>query len=142
MKKVWVKNAEHVESEKRFETLHKVIFAEGNELEVSDGYHTFDELYDHRITLFIALAARIRMQSLGTDAAEGHSRVWRSMLHSDGTMFEGEFIMGIGKEKGEQITYHIPVDRWEETGFAETLVNAPEWDGHTPADVLTRLKGV
>jgi hypothetical protein len=48
--------------------------------------------------------------------------------------------MGIGKEKGKQISYHLPLSRWDETYFAETLDKAPEWDGHTSADVLERLK--
>ena len=36
----------------------------------------------------------------------------------------------------KQITYHLPLSKWEETGFAETLEKAPEFDGHTPDDVL------
>lgn len=102
----------------------------------SDGYHTFKELYDHRITLFIALARFKRNEWVEAR----NSNVWRSKLHSDGTTFDGWFILGIGKDKGEQITYHLPLNRWEETEFAETLDKAPEWDGHTSSDVLERLK--
>jgi len=110
---------------------------------ISDGYHTFDELYEHRITLFIALCQKIQnfvyfgdtRNNLGND-----KRVWRSKLHQDGTMFDGWFIMGINKAKGEQITYHLPVEKWEDTEFADTLDNAPEFDGHTPEDVLNRLE--
>ena len=46
----------------------------------------------------------------------------------------------LNKEKGKQITYHIPLDRWDECEFAETLDKAPEFDGHTSQDVLERLK--
>lgn len=104
-----------------------------------DGYHTFDELYDHRITLFIALC---RAYAEWIDA-EGLSTIphsWRSKLHSDGTNFDGWFILGLKEDKGEQITYHLPLLRWDETCFAETLDRAPEFDGHTPDDVLERLK--
>lgn len=94
-----------------------------------DSYHTFDELYDHRIALFIALCGE--MERLP---------VWRSKLHSDGSSFTGWFILGINKEAGKQITYHLPIRVWEATDFAETLDTAPEWDGHTPTDVLARLK--
>lgn len=45
-------------------------------------------------------------------------------------------------EAGTQITYHLPIDRWEECSFAETLDKAPKWDGHTSADVITRLKNL
>ena len=69
-----------------------------------------------------------------------NSGVWRSKLHADGTMYDDMFIMGIGKEPGSMVTYHLDMDRWEETNFAETLDKAPEWDGHTSADVLERLK--
>ena len=48
--------------------------------------------------------------------------------------------MGIFKEKGKQITYHLPEKYWEEVSdFASVLEKAPEFDGHTPEDVLERL---
>lgn len=105
-------------------------------MSVSDGYHTLDELYDHRITLYIALAKRIR--KTGDDIY-----VWRSKHHSDGELCFGtgtQFVLGLHVENGEQIIYHIPVERWDETDFANTLEIAPEFDGHTSADVLQRLK--
>ena len=68
--------------------------------------------------------------------------VWRSKNHSDGEpAFGGTwFVLGINKEKGKQITYHLPMSKWDETDFAETLEKAPEFDGHTSQDVLERLK--
>lgn len=112
---------------------------EDDDIEVSDGFHTMEELYDHRIELFIALCKQndIIDGECGVDAS---GRSWRSKLHSDGSSFEGWFILGIGRKKGEQITYHLPIDKWEDTNFAETLDFAPEWDGHTSADVLERLR--
>ena len=109
----------------------------GDDMDASDGYHTFDELYEHRITLFIALARKITHMVTGLSSA-----VWRSKLHSDGSEYEGWFILGIGKSKGDQITYHLPIEKWDETNFAETLGMAPSWDGHTPVDVLERLKSL
>lgn len=106
-----------------------------------DGYHTFDELYDHRITLFIALCKQIHHDP---QYQRGHE-VWRSKHHSDGELCFGtgtQFVMGIFKEKGKQITYHVPIERWDETDFAPTLDLAPEWDGHSSDDVLTRLKSM
>lgn len=95
--------------------------------EVSDGFHTFNELYEHRIALFIALAV-----SHGDIA-------WRSMKHEDGTMFEGWFIAGMHLPTGD-ISYHLPDKDWDKlTGYVETLPKAPTWDGHTPADVVKRL---
>jgi hypothetical protein len=140
MKKVEITNYSHAEARSDKEIFgflkipveHKLIRAEGENLEVSDGYHTFDELYDHRITLYIALCKKISLDS-------GYGYVWRSKTHADGSSFEGWFILGIGTEKGKQITYHIPLSRWEEcSGIA--VEPAPEFDGHTSQDVLERIK--
>jgi hypothetical protein len=98
----------------------------------SDGYHTFDELYEHRHTLFIALCRELA-------ASRPINPVWRSRLHADGTMFPDWFIMGVHDEQGRQITYHLPASLWADTNCAETLDRAPEFDGHTSTDVLQRL---
>ena len=137
MKKFLITNAEKIE---RRAVPEKIVFeamAEGGEeMQVSDGYHTMDELYDHRIALYVALCKQICNQPYG----EGRYGVWRSKLHSDGSSFEGWFVLGIGKEAGRQITYHLPTHLWGDTYFAETLLKAPDFDGHNPNDVLNRLK--
>lgn len=121
-------------------TLVKLV--DGNR--VSDGYHTFGELYDHRVTLYIALCNKIVEEEATLDGIQGSGigahGVWRTEKHSDGTSYEGWFVLGINKEAGKQITYHLPINVWDQCGFAETLEQAPEFDGHTPADVLERLK--
>lgn len=102
--------------------------------ETSDGYHTFDELYDHRVTLFIALCAALASRL-------AHGAIWRSKLHSDGSAFDGWFVMGLGVAAGEQVTYHLPLARWSETDdIAVNRDRAPEFDGHTSVDVLVRLR--
>ena len=104
---------------------------------VSDGYHNFFELYEHRITLFITLAKFSYTNWLRNDET---LPAWRTKSHSDGSVWEGWFILGLGTEPGEQITYHLPMSKWDECSFAATFEKAPEWDGHTSADVLERLK--
>ena len=84
---------------------------------ISDGYHTFNELYDHRITLFIALCSFVATY-------DDIRQVWRSKLHSDGTSLDGWFVMGINKALGNQITYHLPLERWTETDFVPDLERA------------------
>lgn len=112
--------------------------------DISDGYHTFGELYEFRAVLNIALFAQIAHQQheIWLSRKEGTwcNPVWRSKLHNDGTMFDGMFIFGLFKGPGKQITFHYHLDKWDYCGFGETLDKAPEWDGHTPADVLERLK--
>lgn len=93
--------------------------------QVSDGYHTFDELYEHRATLFAAVCRAYP------------AKAWKSLLHDDGTMFDGGyFIVGIETPEG-QFTYHYTMKYWDMFAVKE-LDKAPEWDGHTATDV-TRL---
>jgi len=123
--------------------LSKVLEIEVDDLsQVSDGYHTIAELYEHRIALFIALCKLITDHELWKMIAEGNTKftVWRSKYHSDGSpAYDGWFVLGIGKKDGKIITYHIPNRYWEECSFAEEVPKA-FFDGHTSADVLERLK--
>lgn len=89
---------------------------------VSDGYHTFEELYYHRMILFNIIC------SYNKDKA------WKSKLHDDGTMFEDYFIVGIDTPDG-QFTYHYHIDNWDIFKLKE-LEKAPKWDGHIPDDIL------
>ena len=110
---------------------------------ISDGYHTFNELYLHRHILYIGLCKAIQKPKYYGDERNrlGDEKiVWRSKKHSDGTMHDGWFIMGINKDKGNQISYHLPLSLWEQTDFADTLKKAPKFDGHTSSDILNRLQ--
>ncbi|HTB30807.1 MAG TPA: hypothetical protein VK808_02205 [Bacteroidia bacterium] len=113
---------------------HKV-----NTNEISDGYHTFHQLYEHRIVNYLTLA-----KLLATNPAfiESKYRVWKSQLHSDGSSFEGWFALGICEGEGDQITYHLPMSYWDKCWFAEALDMAPKWDGHSSQDVLDRLLAI
>lgn len=108
--------------------------------DISDGYHTFGELYEHRFALYIALCLQFSRLERNLPKVPGENFVWRSKFHSDGSMYDGWFILGLGKDAGWQISYHLPLSKWEETDFAEELDKAPEFDGHTSAEVLNRLK--
>jgi len=113
---------------------------------ISDGYHTFNELYEHRIVLFVALC-RLMVRdwqrlpsSTDFDKPWNKCPVWRSLAHSDGSVWDGWFILGIHQIDGFQITYHLPMSKWDECEFGLTLDCAPKYDGHTSNDVLERLK--
>ena len=94
--------------------------------EVSDGYHSYGELYDHRTVLFALVTAMTSR------------RTWRSRQHEDGSMFEGMFIVGWEAEDGE-VTYHVEDRYWHVFGHCQTLERAPHFDGYTAADILKRL---
>lgn len=140
MEKILIKNI--LKTGEKFSEKHESLLAVEvpSYADVSDGYHTIEELYDHRVTLYIALCS-IVFHSGWLDADEKILPVWRSKLHHDGTSYDGWFMLAIGNEEGKQITYHIPLSRWSETDFAETFDKAPvKFDGHTSDDVLKRLK--
>jgi len=92
---------------------------------ISDGYHTFNELYYHRMMLFSVICNTYS------------SLAWKSKLHADGTMFDDYFIVGILTPKG-QYTYHYELKYWDLFDVDE-LEKAPEWDGHQPKDVIRLL---
>lgn len=142
MKKYTITIAKEVEQSKMSKKLGAKITAIGEDsMQVSDGYHTMDELYAHRVSLFVCIARSIQAANKFARMS-GHAGIpiWKSWVNSDGAQYEGWFIMGIFLEAGKQITYHLPASRWEECSFADFKHQAPEWDGHTSADVLERLK--
>lgn len=91
---------------------------------ISDKWHTFDELYYHRMILFLMVSKLNPEKS------------WKSKQHHDGTMFEDSFICGINTPQG-QYTYHYHLEYWDLFDVKE-LEYALEYDGHKPSDI-TRL---
>ena len=96
--------------------------------EVSDGYHTFNQLYHQRAVLFATIVNQNKDKS------------WKSFKHSDGNYCfdsNGEwFIVGIDTPQGNY-TYHYAKEYWDMFD-CEELECGKEWDGHTEEDV-TRL---
>jgi hypothetical protein len=103
----------------------------GNSGKLSDGYHTVDELYNHRHALFIALTKSAQVLGLST---------WLAYRHYDGTYFQGYFLVCIILGNGDQVSYHLPEKMLK---FCSHLPNhdiAPvPFDGHTNEDVVERL---
>ena len=93
---------------------------------LSDGYHTFNELYHHRAVLFSVIC------NMFPDKA------WKSKLHDTGDMFDGMFIVGIETPKG-QATYHYDINPYWELFKVKELDRAPKWDGHTPQEAINRI---
>lgn len=98
----------------------------GGMKDVSDGYHTFGELYHHRAVLFSVVCSANK------------DRAWKSKSHHDGTMYEDMFIVGIDTPQG-QATYHYDVNPYWEMFDVPALDFAPEWDGHTSDMAIQRI---
>lgn len=90
--------------------------------DISDKWHTFDELYFHRMVLFSIILNQNKNIS------------WKARKHHDGSMFDNtSFICGIETPEG-QYTYHYDMEFWEHFKVKE-LEYAPQYDGHKPNDI-------
>ena len=95
--------------------------------ELSDGYHTFNELYHHRAVLFSVICNSMP------------DKAWKSKLHDTGDMFDGMFIVGIETPEG-QATYHYDIEPYWDMFKVKELEKAPKWDDHTPDDAINRIE--
>lgn len=81
--------------------------------DTSAGYHTFNELYHHRAVLFSVIVKAFPDQA------------WKSRHHSDGSMFDGMFIVGIDTPDGPA-TYHYDLDSYWDMFRCKEVERAPE----------------
>lgn len=101
----------------------------------SDGYHSFNELYDFRKVYNAAL--------FNEWSRSGLYDVHKSIKHNDNELcFGGGWFIVVAVLPTGQISNHYPIKDWD-------LFNIPEFDkakypfdGHTPNDVLLRLKSL
>ena len=93
---------------------------------MSDGYHTFADLYEQRLILSAALA-------------KNNPNAWKSKRHEDGSVpfGGGWFIMGFDTDEG-CYTYHYELKYWDLFQCEEVDKGRP-WDGHTSKDVRRLL---
>ena len=111
--------------QKRIETICSI--ANINNIEdLSDGYHTFKQLYYQRMMLFAAIVK------------QNKDKAWKSLRHEDGELCFGGgwFIVGVETPEGSY-TYHYE-DIYYSLFDCEELPKGKHWDGHTEKDV-TRL---
>ena len=94
--------------------------------DLSDGFHTFRQLYYQRMMLF------------ATIVKQNKDKAWKSLRHEDGELCFGGgwFIVGIDTPEGSY-TYHYE-NKYFYLFDCEILDYGKHWDGHTEKDV-TRL---
>lgn len=90
--------------------------------EVSDGHHTFEELYQHRYLLFLALLHS--NQELDSFKVSNHHK---------------GYDLVVTHLYGLQVSYHLPVSLGH---YYSHLKEGSHyvWDGHKPTDVIERLE--
>ena len=100
--------------------------------EVSDGYHTFNELYEYRMLYNAALFNEF--------AKQGLYDVHKSRKHSDGEYPFGDsnWFIVIAELPTGQISNHYEMKDWDKFQIPEKPL-ANKWDEHSPRDVAERL---
>lgn len=96
---------------------------------VSDGYHTFDELYEYRL---LYNAAFFNMLPKDT--------VHKSKRHHTGEeCFGGGWFIVMAQLPTGQVSNHYEMKDWDLFDVPEKEI-ADEWDGHTPAVAARRVR--
>lgn len=114
-------------------------------IEVSDGHHTMDELYEHRHVLFLAL---VKYFDNYVTPLACNIKCWKSRMHDDGSSYEGWFLLGMTVTKPNfiagadpevfDISYHLPDRLWHMAKVIERE-KAPPYTGYTSKDVIERI---
>ena len=95
---------------------------------MSDGYHTFNELYDYRKAYNAAFFNEIAKKY----------KVLKSKRHSDGEeCFGGGWFIVMAELPTGQVSNHYELKDWN-LFKCKVQEKADVWDGHTPAQALER----
>ncbi len=99
----------------------------------SDGYHTFNELYEFRKAYNVAL--------FNEWASGGKCSVHKSWRHHDGELcFGGGWFIVVAVLPQGQISNHYEAKDWNLFAIPEVERALFEFDGHTGNDVIERLE--
>lgn len=98
---------------------------------VSDGYHTFNELYRYRMLYNAGFFNELYSKGI---------KVVKSIRHSDGQLcFGGGWFIVVAILPTGQISNHYELEYFN-FFHCEEAERAPEWDGHTPDVAADRLE--
>ena len=99
----------------------------------SDGHHTFNELFDFRMSYNAAL--------FNEWAAQGKHSVHKSYRHHTGELcFGGGYFVVVAVLPDGQISNHYKNEYWDLFDIPQAGQALVEFDNHTGAEVLSRLK--
>jgi hypothetical protein len=130
-----------------------------NDNNISDGWHTFDQLYEIRKAYNVALFNEWNTENQHqAEARELHNsnafsedryefvpkyNVHKSRKHFDGEeCFGGGWFIVVAVLPTGQISNHYKMEDWDLFKIPETEKALFEFDGHTTEDVINRLKSL
>lgn len=103
--------------------------------ELSDGYHTYNELYEFRKMYNAAL--------FNEWAMSGKYNVHKSTKHNDGgDCFGGGWFIVVAMLPKGQITNHYKIEDWDLFKIPVHDKALFEYDGHNGNDVIERIMGL
>lgn len=109
---------------------NSVLVAQGDDMSVDDGFHSMDELYEHRLALNAGFFNAL--------AKEGKIHVVKSRVHSDGEpCFGGDYFIVVAELPSGQVSYHYLNKEWDMFKCSEAIPRP--YDGHTAQDVVSRI---
>jgi len=118
---------------------------------VSDGYHTFGELYEFRKVYNAALFNEWAYNAMNPKPSTSGRNylslprpkydVHKSWRHADGKLcFGGGWFIVVAMLPSGQITNHYKAEDWDLFKIPEKKKAMFEYDGHTAQDVLKRME--
>jgi len=108
---------------------------EFEENELSDGWHTFNDLYEFRRLYNTAL--------FNEWALTKKYDVHKSIRHNNGELcFGGGWFVVVAKLPAGQITNHYKLIEWDSFKIPEVEKAKYPFDNHTPHDVMERLSSL
>lgn len=107
------------------------------ENDISDGYHTFNELYEFR-----KLYNAVLFNEWANNKIPKYD-VHKSWKHNDGEdCFGGGWFIVVAVLPDGQISNHYKAKDWDLFNVPEKEKAIYEFDGHTPSDVMYRLESL
>ena len=108
----------------RFQAMINLMETTTSKRELSDGFHTFEELYDHRCLLFLNFCLLLPK----------YATAWKADPKTPG------WFLLYAELKAGQVSYHLPNKFLYLISGAIRELPDYQWDGHTSEITLARLE--
>lgn len=110
--------------------------------QVSDGWHTFKELYDFRLAYTALALNSLYAKEIHGPSGGNFSQIHKSWKHHDGEWCFGEekkWFIVVAVLDGKPISNHYKAEHWGLFKIPEVEKSVVPYDGHDAYDVLKRI---